>query len=558
MSSSELSDHDTADTGIHDSSDWDDRDAGREDDLVSVSDEERSTASRKLYHRTWPSSDDNASVEDKGWEDWDEDQRRALGKSHERTMDTLEEASTRMSIYSRSSMLGAMSKPTAKDPKGQILPSGKELSLQEIEAKKRFSHVDHPSKHNKAFFTKNCFLLTAVGVLCFCAFMALTLLVPPGSISESVMTREGTLRDNSATGNKFGDISLGQDSIIHAFPPDVNRNAEVVDMETTNSLYSFLRKAAFSIGNFIIPSDNDETTVAVNTLTEMKMLNEVKLPNYEDFYSLVDEPIFGAQAVLWITKRSGADSLKDILTFCLKLVLASELAENHQEAQSLEIYSTNDNTGRFVNVNTETLNGLKRAQEIGVVDSELVQVILTPYIVEASSLFEHKARRGRIFVLLRHPVDQAHSDFLFRKTLPEGDPEKIPNDLVIAQFVESDWLVSNQLTRTLLNVTNVIPLTAAHILGAKKILQERILVGLLESFDTSVNRFADYFGWNVQDSVCVANFKAARDNRDAHEQLSNSTLEWKILADRNYADKQLYEFAQSLFERQKTLTISNK
>jgi len=548
MSSSDLSDHGTTDTGLEESTDWDERvaerDAERDDDLVSGSDEEQSTASRKLYHRTWPSSDDNASVEDKGWEDWDEDQRRALGKSHERTMDTLEEASTRMSVYSRSSMLGAMPKPTRTDPKGHILPSDKELSLQEKEAKTRFSRIAPLKKQQNVFFTKNCVLLSAVGVLCLSAFMALTLLVPPGSLGESVIKREG---------------KVGQDSIVHSIPLDVNRNAEVVNMEeTTSSLYSFLKRSAFVIGDFLVPSNVDVTTVPVNLLTDLNMLNEVNLPDYERLYSLVDEPVFGVQAVLWDTKRSGANSLKEILTYCLKLVLASETAENHQEAQSLEIYSTLDNTGRFVNVNSETHDGLKRAQQIGVVESELVQVISTPYIAEASALFADKARSGRIFVLLRHPVEQAHSDFIFRKTLPEDDPQQLPQDLTVAQFVESDRLTANSLTRTLLNVTEETALTDIHILGAKKILQERVLVGLLESFDESVHHFANYFGWAIQDPVCVTNFETARDSRESHEQLSDSSLEWKTLADRNYADMQLYEFAQSLFERQKTLTISNK
>mmetsp|Transcript_11338 Transcript_11338/g.12981 ORF Transcript_11338/g.12981 Transcript_11338/m.12981 type:complete len:607 (-) Transcript_11338:67-1887(-) len=544
-----------------------------DDDLVSGSDEEEqlsigasasaSESTRNLPQRAWPLSDDNTTEEDKRWEDWDEDQRRALEKSHTRTMGTLEE-STRTSVYHRSHSIHGV---RPKAPKNQIHPSTKVQFLQaEMEAKKRKSYYEHPSKkNNKAFFTRNCFLLSAIGMLCFCAFMALTILVPPGGlVGESFISREGTFRgiDANATKSTFIDVSLGQESIVHAFVSDTNRNTEIMDTEEneeTNFLYRYLKKMAFFIGHFVMPStDDDITTVAVDSSIDLNLLKDITLPNYEGLYSLVKEPSFGTQAVLWETKRSGANNLKDILTFCLKLVLASDMAENHQVDQLLKIYSTQDNIGHFVNANTETLNGLKRAQEIGVVESELVHVISTPYIVEASSLFNHIKRSGRIFVLLRHPVDQAHSDFLFRKTLPEGDLERVPDDMTIAQFIESDRLIPNQLTRTLLNVTDEnIALTDIHILGAQKVLQERVLVGLLESFDASVHRFANYFGWNIRDSVCLSNFETARDNRESHVILSNSTLEWEMLADRNYADMKLYEFGQSLFERQKTLATSN-
>jgi len=116
---------------------------GDDDDLVSGSDEEEqlsigasasaSESTRNLPQRAWPLSDDNTTEEDKRWEDWDEDQRRALEKSHTRTMGTLEE-STRTSVYHRSHSIHGV---RPKAPKNQIHPSTKVQFLQaEMEAKK--------------------------------------------------------------------------------------------------------------------------------------------------------------------------------------------------------------------------------------------------------------------------------------------------------------------------------------------------------------------------------------------------------------------------------------
>jgi len=106
----------------------------------------------KSQKRTWPPSEtDVSNDEDKGWEDWDEDQRRALGKSHLRTLGALERGSPTSS--SLSSPLPA--RASVDHNKGQILPCDKKLSLQEYEAKKRKNLKDLPLKPKTIFFHKD-------------------------------------------------------------------------------------------------------------------------------------------------------------------------------------------------------------------------------------------------------------------------------------------------------------------------------------------------------------------------------------------------------------------
>jgi hypothetical protein len=226
--------------------------------------------------------------------------------------------------------------------------------------------------------------------------------------------------------------------------------------------------------------------------------------------------------------------------------------------QTLEIFSTPDNTGHYVNVNTETEEGLLRAQLLGVVESELVHVIATPHLSKASALFADKVHTGRIFAIFRDPIELALSEFRRRTSLPQENPESLPADLTITQYVESDHLEPNRLTRELANVTKDITLNENHLFAAKRIVQERVLVGLQGAFDESVQRFVNYFGWRIHDPVCVSNFEAARDETNDHQHLHETSQEWKTLADRNWADVELYQFVKTfVFPNQGSLRATD-
>jgi len=330
--------------------------------------------------------------------------------------------------------------------------------------------------------------------------------------------------------------------------------------EHMNFVSNFFKRVAsyFDMGSKQ-KKQNDENKGSELIVPEnvAKDLIGTSVPNYENLFSLTEEPVMNVQPVLWVTPRSGSKTLKEVLTYCFGLVISCDAALSHEIGSTLEIFSTPDNSGHFVNVNTETRKGLLRAHNIGIVDSELVQVVATPFIADASSLFAHKTRTGRIFALLRHPVDQAHSDFLFRKDLPSHHPDYIPPELTLSQFVESERLITNPLARALLNMNQDTLLTKGHAFIAKKLLQERVLVGLLEAFDESIHRFEKYFGWKLQDPLCVTNFKAVRDHRQDHQHVPESSNEWKILSDRNFVDMELYDVGKNLFESQNGLTSIN-
>lgn len=465
-------------------------------------------------------------------------------------MGSLEDSPT---FRSFASITEARPKPNPSDPKDQILPSDKELNKQEAKAKKR-KHLEDPiAKKERRLFTRTCIVIASIGVVCATGLVAasLTLPLPIGHKGTASITGSGTSDhgQTQATGS--------------------NQRQDHADRETAeemlNSVTSFFRNAAFLVGNEIVPKETKKSDdvqflfpdYAFGTTSDAPEMSW-KPPEYDGLYSKVDNPLIDVQPVLWETKGSGSFTLLDILTYCGRLVVSSAVAVGHDQAETLEIFSTPDNTGHYVNVNTETSDGLLRAQKLGIVESQLVHVIATPLLAETSNLFADKLRTGRIFGLLRDPVEQALSDFHQRKLLPIDAPGYLPDDFTLSQFVESNLVVPNAMTRALANVTGDTIIDENHVYTAKQILHERVVVGLQGAFDESVRRFVNYFGWTIHDPVCVANFEAARDHTSDHEQLSETSQEWKTLANRNWADKEVFEFAKTvIFPIQEGLKSAN-
>lgn len=327
-------------------------------------------ASGKSEKRTWPTSESEISGdEDKGWEDWDEDQRRALGKSHQRTLGSLEEGTPRSP--SISSIRSGVSVPTAKDPKGQILPSDRSISRQEQEAKKRRHVKDDPIKPATKFFTKACVALTVVGLLCLIAAIAITVVVPYGSLKQFVLPM---LSDDNSAKNKDDEtyetilpVQL-PDGYVEQIQSSASGTTVIVDKPSVDNLVE-VKVPEDSISTPQIPSahtkpqvdvdknDNDDLgfvskffkSVATYIGLESKVTKTTKsdlivpeyvaydlagesLPNYENLYSLTEEPVVETQPVLWLTQRSASGTLKEVLTFCYGLVLACDSAVSHEEA----------------------------------------------------------------------------------------------------------------------------------------------------------------------------------------------------------------------------------
>ena len=66
----------------------------------------------------------------------------------------------------------------------------------------------------------------------------------------------------------------------------------------------------------------------------------------------------------------------------------------------------------FINVDTTTLEGVKRAERMGFADSGLGDVAVAPFIYELNDMFTPKVN-GRLFTVFRHPIERAVSMFYY-------------------------------------------------------------------------------------------------------------------------------------------------
>ena len=66
----------------------------------------------------------------------------------------------------------------------------------------------------------------------------------------------------------------------------------------------------------------------------------------------------------------------------------------------------------FVNIDSTTVEGIKRAREMGFADAQLADVVVSPYVFETNDLFT-KTAKGRLFSVFRHPIERAVSMFYY-------------------------------------------------------------------------------------------------------------------------------------------------
>ena len=312
----------------------------------------------------------------------------------------------------------------------------------------------------------------------------------------------------------------------------------------------------------------------------------------------------------WHIPRSGGTSLSTIFSNCLSLVQASSsltsppiYARGEDEALASRfrdptLYVVQTKGHSFVNVDLDSVEGVQRAVQGGLVSKELADVVLVPDVRLGSLLFgngqDHihadneeisgTEYKGVMFVLFRDPLDRTLS-FFYHK---QQDNESVHYDPSMEIYSLVDWVnspsyITNFMTRTLVGkMDNQIPLTAVDLDVAKEILRRKCVVGLLDEKAESMKRFARLFGWDADvnhDSLSLLQGEAAASrakaerwksqivndeecedkllhinwlNKHRHPALREGSVEYKVVKSKNSFDLELYYYAKQLFEEQYT------
>lgn len=272
------------------------------------------------------------------------------------------------------------------------------------------------------------------------------------------------------------------------------------------------------------------------------------------FADVNDQPVeLMDTAIFWQIPRSAGTTMKNVVTTCFGKVIATELggADGHHLDKKLGIIKKPH--GLFVNVDTTTIQGLRHAKAVGLVQSKMASVIFTPYIQDASNLFDVN-HRGRFFTLLREPVERLVSLYYYRR---------IGEDFVRNQSLEAyaqsageNWMV-RMLTSSMSG-----PLEAIHLNTAKEILRSKFIIGLLDEKTESFRRFEEYFGWTFPSPVaqtCKNNmYYFEWHNKNIHPMPDDDDPAIERMRKLNKWDIELYEYAKQLFREQKALFWSQQ
>ena len=253
--------------------------------------------------------------------------------------------------------------------------------------------------------------------------------------------------------------------------------------------------------------------------------------------------------------RSGGSTLLEIMSSCIGLVLASDVGarDGHGSDPNLQVIETP--VGSYVNVDTNSQAGLERAIELKLLDSGLVDVVSSNIPISALKLFEFSPQyRGKMFVLLRNPVERAASQFF---ELQKHDRHYARMSIEKYASSRKDEADFNIMTKTLVDKPGLTTgsLTEDDLNTAKEILRRKALVGLLSDKGDTVLRFERYFGWTydtAEDKTCsekLLHWEWKNKGEDNGPIAEDSKI-YQDLAARNAFDVELYAYAVKLFKEQ--------
>lgn len=257
---------------------------------------------------------------------------------------------------------------------------------------------------------------------------------------------------------------------------------------------------------------------------------------------------------LWYIPRSGGGMIKNVLSNCKDLVVASEVGGTTAKKASQEKLDVVEVGGhKYINVDTTTEIGIAKAKKLGLATSGLVNLVVSPRLQEAASLFGPN-KRGRAFAFLRHPVERAVSMFYFLKKHNVAAVASMElEDYCKSPHVENNWMVrmlSNKMTGEV---------GEDDLEMAKNLLKEKVIVGLLEQKDESMKRFEHHFGWRYTEnpqrqSACRTRILVGdyRTNESAKSKIKEGSQAWSLLMWQNKLDMKLYKYAKALFLQQGT------
>eukprot|EP00549_Striatella_unipunctata_P008619 CAMPEP_0118723754 /NCGR_PEP_ID=MMETSP0800-20121206/32178_1 /TAXON_ID=210618 ORGANISM="Striatella unipunctata, Strain CCMP2910" /NCGR_SAMPLE_ID=MMETSP0800 /ASSEMBLY_ACC=CAM_ASM_000638 /LENGTH=243 /DNA_ID=CAMNT_0006632213 /DNA_START=79 /DNA_END=808 /DNA_ORIENTATION=- len=242
--------------------------------------------------------------------------------------------------------------------------------------------------------------------------------------------------------------------------------------------------------------------------------------------------------------------MKHLLNAWVFLRLEVNDKEPHIKVCSLEF-------GSVVNVDASSPDGIERAAHLGLADQNIPRLVIdTSRVYEALQLLTEQ-HKGRLFVLLRDPVERAISKFYYTKIATwERNYKPEVEQMTMLEYADTVYCYNNWVTRRLVNkMSYAEELTEQDLFNAKVILEKKALVLFTDSMLESAGRLAAYFGWaellNADNWNCIHKFAIEQPiNTNPHPLPAKDSPEYKAIEQRNLYDVELYAFAKKLYQLQ--------
>lgn len=257
----------------------------------------------------------------------------------------------------------------------------------------------------------------------------------------------------------------------------------------------------------------------------------------------------GEIPLFWEMSGGNVGQLMRNVLSCRDAIVASGVGAWGENGNADTLQEVNIEGRRYVNVDTNTVAGLRRAKDLGLASADLADVIFTPLLHPALQMFDASNHKARAFSILRHPIERSINTYL---TLQENNEPAVAGMTLLnyaqSPLVESDWMV-----RTLSGKMNA-ELTPQHLDIAQEILTNNFIVGLHDDRYGSLSRFEKYFGWRYNDKQAACRSTMLQEEmakQDMAKQMFNEGGEAiELLWKENELDIQLYDFADALYKDQ--------
>ena len=240
----------------------------------------------------------------------------------------------------------------------------------------------------------------------------------------------------------------------------------------------------------------------------------------------------------WHVAKSGGTSVQDRYAHCFGLLEASEIGamNGHDKEETLRVVEVNESKNH-VNVDVSSVDGIIRASSLNLVASNMTDVIFSPLIQQSvTHLFSHD-NKGQMFAMFRHPVHRVTSLFYYLQ-IATWEPTYNPvlRNMTLLEYANSDLVEANFVLRSLVDKMEG-PLSWDDVNVAKEYLRRKCLVGLVEQYEESIDKFDSFFDFRPKRKNVDSCISELRENGGSnvhhHPSIDPMSEEYQILERKN-------------------------